>query len=775
MLKPWRGVAQNHEDLFIERYRRLLGVSLKLTGHNREQAEDLLHDAFIQFTLNRPDIDNIQNLEGYLYAMLRNMHLSNLRRVGRSHGHPVSLVEYDSAEVALLAVSHHVLISARDELRAICSYACWRKDTSKVGTVLTLRFFHGYYPGEIAQIIRSPRKAVDDWLHLGRREARAYMADPGRIHSIKSPRGGASIPIEPAMNTAEFLASLRDTIFRSCQGECLSPEQLREVYTGPESESLTSKTLAHVVSCRTCLDEVNRLLKLDPLADRFPTDMIGPDAPSGGGRSGHSSDERGFARTARRRSRQVFEHEPRELRVAVNGFVLGSQSIGSEFNEQTINVNLSERIGFVEVFSEQDVRLLFFNVEPAPDGPIEQIAHVKLSEGRSLEVSLEFDNTWPRIRALYHDPSLSLPVESEEGIYDHAAAREIDGLSLPKPERLPRGRLNIRERLRGWTSPFGLLLRPGAITAGLALILIAIMVLLKLPAPAVSAAELLRRSSAAEGSLAETPETAFRRMITVEELRNGGRVTARRRVEVWSSGEHGLKVRRVYDEKDQLIAGEWTQSDGTRTVYTVGAKPQLSSQDSGPLELIVSELNQYWRMEPSATQFLSLVTQPELAHVEERADVFVVDYKPPQSASDPALVHAMIMLRKPDLHPIENRLEFLVFGELREYRLAESSFERRAIHTIAPKVFEPEPELRGLRGPGRASGAGRVEPESPLSTASASARLSPAMLVELETDALYRLHQLGSCMREQPLLGRTPEGGLQIDIIVDGEKRKAEL
>ena len=773
MLNPWRGVTQTHEDLFIERYRRLLGVSLKLTGHNREQAEDLLHDAFIQFTLNRPDIDNIQNLEGYLYAMLRNMHLSNLRRTGRSQGHPVSLVEYDSAEVALLAVSHHVLISARDELRAICSYACWRKDTSKVGTVLALRFFHGYYPGEIASVIRSPRKAVDDWLHLGRREAKAYMADPDRIQAIRSPRVATSVPIEPAVNTTEFLASLRDTIFRSCQGECLSKAQLRDIYTGTDPASIGNKTLAHVVSCRSCLDEVNRLLKLDPLSDRFPTDMIGPDVSSGGGRGGHSPDERGFARAARRRSRQVFEHEPKELRVAVNGFILGSQSIGSEFNEQTINVNLSERIGFVEVFSDQEIRLLFLNVEPAPDGPIEQLARVELSEGRSLEVSLGFDDTWPRIRAIYHDPSLNPALFPEGRILDLGPAGEMDGAVHTEPERLPPRGSRVREWLLGRTSRLGSLLRPGAVTAGLAIVLIAIMVLLKLPAPVVSAAELLRRSSSAEGLLAGTPETAVRRMLTVEELRNGG-VSVRRRVEVWSGGQHALKVRRVYDEKDQLIAGEWTQADGTHTVYTVGERPFVSNRESGPLDLIAPELNQYWRMEPSATQFLSLIAEPELARVEEQGDLYVVDYRPVQSGSDPALVHAVIILRKPDLHPVENRLEVMVAGELREYRLAESSFERRAIRTIGPKIFEPEPELRGLRVTGRAGGIGRVETESPVVPTN-PARLSPAMLVELEIEALYKLHELGSCMREQPLLGRTEDGGLQIDIIVDGERRKGEL
>ncbi|HLA12342.1 MAG TPA: hypothetical protein VJ023_17280 [Pyrinomonadaceae bacterium] len=55
MLKLWKPATSSHEDLFIERYQRLLAWSLKLTAHDRQLAEDLLHDAYVQFTLNRPD------------------------------------------------------------------------------------------------------------------------------------------------------------------------------------------------------------------------------------------------------------------------------------------------------------------------------------------------------------------------------------------------------------------------------------------------------------------------------------------------------------------------------------------------------------------------------------------------------------------------------------------------------------------------------------------------------------------------------------------------
>jgi hypothetical protein len=88
----------NHEALFIERYQRLLGMALQLTDGDRERAEDIVHDAFIQFSFSRPEINSTENLEGYLYGMLRKLHLSQMRRDSRSRIQPHFLVEYDSAE-----------------------------------------------------------------------------------------------------------------------------------------------------------------------------------------------------------------------------------------------------------------------------------------------------------------------------------------------------------------------------------------------------------------------------------------------------------------------------------------------------------------------------------------------------------------------------------------------------------------------------------------------------------------------------------------------------
>lgn len=51
MVDPQK-IAPGHADLFLERYERLRARALQLTERDYERAEDLLHDAFIQFTLS---------------------------------------------------------------------------------------------------------------------------------------------------------------------------------------------------------------------------------------------------------------------------------------------------------------------------------------------------------------------------------------------------------------------------------------------------------------------------------------------------------------------------------------------------------------------------------------------------------------------------------------------------------------------------------------------------------------------------------------------------
>ena len=57
--------SEDHEQIFLAHYAQLCGWALALTNRDRERAEDLVHDAYIQFTFTRPEIGAIGNLNGY--------------------------------------------------------------------------------------------------------------------------------------------------------------------------------------------------------------------------------------------------------------------------------------------------------------------------------------------------------------------------------------------------------------------------------------------------------------------------------------------------------------------------------------------------------------------------------------------------------------------------------------------------------------------------------------------------------------------------------------
>lgn len=111
-----RPAPDSHEDLILVRYDRMLAWAIRIAGNDRVAGEDLVHDAFVRFLLTRPPLDTIENLDGYLHTMLRNLYLSRLRRRETVRARYESLLDFESTE----AVLH--LVRSRDLLRARRSF-----------------------------------------------------------------------------------------------------------------------------------------------------------------------------------------------------------------------------------------------------------------------------------------------------------------------------------------------------------------------------------------------------------------------------------------------------------------------------------------------------------------------------------------------------------------------------------------------------------------------------------------------------------------------------
>src|SRR5689334_3177224 len=437
------------EQLFIDRYANLRVWAMYLT-HHESTADDLVHDLYVQWMLGRTRLEEIENIDGYLRTMLRNMHFSRMSRAAqRPEETTLSIADYESGQIGWTAIEPPRRMQASEELHQICAYACFRKESSKASSVLILRFFHNYFPSEIASVLNSSRNCVDVWQRLARREAKSFMNQP---EGLKFVNGEA--PSQPVVrylrSDCDLMFDLRQLIFSSCQGDCLPLPDLNEVYAGGNDETLTTAKLAHIVSCPKCLDAVNAILGLPLLSERYreeSTEHKDPpnDANDGGACGGGPGELR---RKLAHRLRRTHEHKPHELRIAVNGLLVSSMKVSSDSSELDLNLPFEDPIEFVEICSEQGIQLLFFTINS--NGPrFEQWAWIELSEGRLLEASYQ-DANGPSLHVVYRDPAA-------DEAYSLAEMPETNALSsplnvVPYKGVLGESDVGAQRGVRGWVN-----------------------------------------------------------------------------------------------------------------------------------------------------------------------------------------------------------------------------------------------------------------------------------------------------------------------------------
>ena len=801
------------EQLFTERYESLLAWALRLTNQNHEAAEDLVQDAFVQFMLGRTGLEQIENIDGYLRRMLRYMHTSRMsRQAQRLQDTALSVADYDSLTLGWTAIEPPRRMQAFEELQQICSYACARKESSRAGSVLILRFFHDYFPTEIAGVLCSSRHCVDQWQRLARREVKLFMNEPGRLRFVDARRLAERAAIRSFGSSGEPLSELRQMIFLSCKGPCLTPHELHAIYSFGNSDCLTTPRLAHIVSCRSCLDAVNSMLGLPLLAQRGQTEVSSdssdsdepPFGGSGGGASGGGPVD--VRKKLGRHLRAISEHKPQELRIAVNGLPLSSLPVTSERTEVDLNLNPDEPVEFIEITSEQGVQLLFFSGGKGSES--EQWAWIALSEGRTLAAFLRLNGS--SLRVIYKDP-LPVEISDEEMINANglssplALVQTVDGtvestVATHRAVDLLRSwtkkLLHVCKRTRAveavesdTTDDAGLSVlsgpldgrriwtRPGFVAVMVvALLLAGFLIWNNRSEPAMTAGILLERAAVAEQSVAQLSDRASHRLINLEERRSPeGAVVSRRRIEIWRNHATGDHTQRLYDETNQLVAGTWEKADGARLVYHHGAKPQPQVAPADPADLLLT-LDNVWLLDPSARVFARLVAEPAAVMVERRSTSYVLTYEKERAIGASRLLKATLTLNQSDLRPIEQTLLVQRGGDLREYRFAEASFELVPSKAVNKAVFEVEPELTGGARPTSRTGDWAHRDLTSSRVLPLTSALTPAVAsAELEVDVAYLLNQAKADRNEQVALTRNAGGSLRVEGIVETEQRKNEL
>jgi len=425
---PRRRGDKAKEQVFLEHYFWLLQCALGITHGQRELAEDLVHDAFVKFLTSDVDLDEILDIRWYLNGFLRNLHLLHLRRAMRHPVHQLSLLDHDSALLGLRSQASTDRLQSADLLMLACGFACYRKESSLTASILILRYFHGFYPGEICLLLNAKRKLVYRWIERGRAETKEYVQAPYGLSGYEKPAHERELSIA---SPNVLLAWLREQVFRSCMTDC---SVLAEY-----PDELGVKELAHLVSCKICLEQRSRKMGLAYVSQRMADDISDRDdgKPQGGGMGkilplhrDRKLSKKEILRRVYARQQEIFEHRPKEVSLAFDGLLRATLLVNAPTNTLHISIDKKEIPDAIAIQSEQEVVFLMLDRHQI-DSLEPQVHRLALSDDRLLEVTVTPETLGPSFQVVYADPLYSVVTSDTEQELPTSVSAELPVLSFP--------------------------------------------------------------------------------------------------------------------------------------------------------------------------------------------------------------------------------------------------------------------------------------------------------------------------------------------------------
>ncbi len=744
------------ESLLEDRYGSLRKWATQLTHGDAGAAQDIVHDLCLHFVVSRPDMSAVINVDGYLYTCLRHIYLSSIARAAREATQFVSVADFDSIHTVLNTLSGDNLADSQNDLRRICSYVVWRKATSKSASYFILHFFHGYPRREIAEIARLPISAIYNKLKTARTEVKAHLESAATLRIATR-----DFPPTPELrarpvSSMELFDELRRSILAAKTTECTPEESLLALYKASAPRPIPCALLSHIVSCERCLAVIDEHFQRPTLDQR---EGIEEATPALDGGADDKSSFRALMRRVRKERDRICEHRPQKISIAINGRINATHNIQGEWSTLSTRLDAPETIRFVEVFTDQRMRLALLPVdERPPEGPHTKTQRVVLSDDRWLELTLNFDGLGLESEVIYFDPALATSAQAEEDPDENPAMPAEDGVNRPRAvEKQWQGANGPMSRVLAWIvrvfSP-----RPAlAWAAPLLLVLLAAMgyVAYRHAEPVDGAALLAQSVRVESANLAGQTE---HQILHVEINAAGGQPPQNTTIDIWRDGNGRRYARRVYDAHQQLIAAEWrTNSDESRSWSSQGTG-DLSESNRMVLQ------NDLWRQDLSSRAFRSL-SDHEL-HVRKTDDGYEVTMTGP-TGNQPHLVSATLVLDH-KLHPVRELVRVRNGARIDEARFVETDYERRPSSSIPDSTFVSGFEGR-LAGPDGISDSGSPSghPSWPTS--------EEIRLTELEIAVLYQLNQIGADSGEPIEVSRTAEGHVRVVGAVADEARRKQI
>jgi DNA-directed RNA polymerase specialized sigma24 family protein len=698
--------AIDSEKLFLDHYAWLRRKAQILLRGSLGDADDLVHDLYVSFVQSqaRPNLDDPDRLRGYLNRTLENFFISKTRRNGSDALSGLIVSDFDTIEYALTAVDRSQLLVVRSDLATICEYACLRRWSNRAASVMILRFFFGYFPSEIAELLRSKRSAVDTLTRTARLEARAYLTRPGTLVFMENkprttPRFSPYLPDNPA----DLNAELRRRLFSETEGTCFAPFEISNRYTEPPRSPFSTLELAHIVSCSSCLDRVNDALQLPSLSMRFFSDSNEPrdgdpssPGPTISGSRTPDADNGDHERPdLHRRLREVFEHRPETLQVAVNGTVLGSTVVTASFNEINLKLDTPHRPDFIEVLSEQGRRLLYLDLAKSNESLTEpEFAEVELSENRRLRAEMTWSAGAPVVNVTYHDPLMDeetdpspeepFSVQSSVEYFAAGGEQEKEQATRPWWKRL------IGPVLDADWQP---LLRH-SLVAGIVVVVAGLLIHFSHGPKSVdpiSASVLLRESTRLEDSSIPL-HGAVHRTFAFEVRSETGAVLESGKVETFKSVAPMRSAMRLRNASGKILSGRWVDPAGNVTTYPSTRKHSRSAQEPESPSLF----DEAWEHVPEINDFEQLTGDATNLTVQRDQTSYDIGYLNKAISDVPTVLSARLALASDSKLPVAETLRIRERHEIREYRFRQLSYEIVEPGPALENDFTPESELVSL-------------------------------------------------------------------------------
>jgi DNA-directed RNA polymerase specialized sigma24 family protein len=741
------------EEVLEARYGQLRRWAGMLTRGDLDKAEDVVHDLYVSMSLTKPDLSRVENLDNYLYKCLRHIYLSQLSQSSREALQSVTAADFDSIQLALWARNNGDLLQQQNDLRHICNYVVWRKAHFKGASYFILRFYHGYHLNEIAKLAGLTLAAIQAKLSQTRSEVQLYMQAPDRPQ-LKSGRNAMPEPslLWNAVSSPDLFQELRKMILDARDGECLPEDELLAHYISSDRITISSSLLSHIVSCERCLSLIDRHFHRPTLKDREPL-FRSSMGNSEGKKSSHQkidSGQKALQQSVQRQCEEIYQHRPGRLSIAVDGKIIASHDVRARQSMLSARIERPENANFVEVFSEQHLRIAFIPLEQLPpEGPHEQIQRVSLSDGRWMTLVLTFDGMGLNSEVTYFDPALNseapgnindnavvlvrkqAPVEEDTGTENTSPSGTVEGNIKPFP--------GAKSRLIDYLTKLSSRLSSN---------------LTRIPLPDMN------------------PIFATAMVLAVASvlcfalwLHQSSHITAKTllgRAEVWDSTAHKQVAPGVIHQKVRITTARRTMdrdiyrdAQGTRTPR----KEALAAEDQQLKDrLALAGVN--WNEPLSATGYQDWHDrQRESQDLVARAGTHLLKLTT-VIPNGGAVAQESLTVRDTDFHPVERTIEL---RDADTIEIAELNYEVMPWGPDTNEWFEPtvlsSGEISRTRQP--------FLPSLPV-------RLTEAQLDYAELSARLALNQLHADNGERIEIVRTPSG-IQVKGIVETDGRKREL